>query len=112
MNRLMRRPSPDLTTACATRNAITTSSTLALAKPPNALRRRIVPVRTTAATASIVDVSSGNAPTSTDAIAATNTANRCHAGAVSPAGTGVNQMPNANANGTARLARRPVRVMA
>ena len=58
----MRRPRPDLTTACATRNAITTSSTLALAKPPNAFAGEIVPVRTTAATASIVDVSSGNAP--------------------------------------------------
>ena len=112
MNRLIRRPSPDFTTACATRNAITTSSTLALAKPLNACAGVIVPVRTTAATASIVDVSSGNAPISTDAIAATNTANRFQALAVRPAGTGVNQMPNAIANGTARLARRPVRVMA
>ena len=50
--------------------------------------REIVSVRTTAATASIVDVRSGNAPTSTEAIAATNTAKRCHAGAVRPAGTG------------------------
>ncbi len=59
MNRLMRCPSPDFTTACATRNATTTSSTLALAKPANAFAGEIVPVRTTAATASIVDVSSG-----------------------------------------------------
>ena len=62
MNRLIRRPRPDLTTACATRNAITTSSTLALAKPPNACAGAMVPVSTTAATASIVDVSSGYAP--------------------------------------------------
>ncbi len=33
MNRLMRRPRPDFTTACATMKAITTSSTLELAKP-------------------------------------------------------------------------------
>ena len=37
-------------------------------------------------------------------MAATNTAKRCHAGAVSPAGTGANQMPIANANGSARRA--------
>ena len=75
-----------------------------MAKPPNAFAGEIVPVRTTAATASIVDVSSGNAPTSTDAMAATKIAKRCQAGAVSPAGTGVNQMPIASANGSARLA--------
>ena len=103
MNRLMRRPSPDFTTACATRKAITTSSTLALAKPAKAFAGEIVPVRTTAATASIVEVSSGKAPTSTDAIAATNTAKRCHAGAVRPAGTGANQMPIASAKGAARF---------
>ena len=104
MNRLMRRPRPDLTTACATMNATTTSSTLALAKPENACAGVIVSVRTTAATASIVDVSSGYAPTSTDAMAPAKIANRCHAGAVSPAGTGANQMPSARANGNARLA--------
>jgi hypothetical protein len=103
MNRLMRRPSPDLTTACATMNAMTTSSTLVLAKPANALAGVIVPVSTTAAAASIVAVNSGNAPTSTEAIAATNTAKRCHAGAVRPAGTGVIQMPMASTNGSARL---------
>ena len=106
MKRLMRSPKPDLTTACATRNAITTNSTLALANPLNAFAGEMVPVRTTAAAASIVEVSSGNAPTSTDAIAATNTAKRCQAGAVSPAGTGASQMPIASANGNARLARR------
>ena len=107
MNRLIRRPSPDLTTACATRNAITTNRTLALAKPPKACAGVIVPVRTTAATAIMVEVNSGNAPTSTAAIAATNTAKRCHAGAVSPAGTGVNQIPSARAKGNARLISKP-----
>ncbi len=101
MNRLIRCPSPDFTTACATRNAITTSSTLALAKPPNACAGEIVPVSTAAATASIVDVSSGNAPISTDAMAATNTANKCQAGAVRPAGTGVNQRPTTMTKGSA-----------
>ena len=43
MKRLMRRPSPDLTTACATRKAITTSSTLVLAKPANALAGEVLP---------------------------------------------------------------------
>ena len=57
MNRLMRRPSPDFTTACATRNAMTTSRTLGLAKPLNAFAAVTVPVSTTAATAIIVDVS-------------------------------------------------------
>jgi hypothetical protein len=33
MKRLTRLPRPDFTTACATMNAITTSSTLELAKP-------------------------------------------------------------------------------
>ncbi len=37
----------------------------------------------------------------------TNTANRCHAGAVRPAGTGANQMPIAIANGAMRLSSRP-----
>ena len=47
MKRLIRRPSPDFTTACATMNAITTSSTLELAKPEKACAGVIVPVRTT-----------------------------------------------------------------
>jgi hypothetical protein len=59
-----------------------------LAKPPNAFAGEIVPLRTTAATASIVEVNSGKAPTSTAAIAATKIANKCQAGAVRPAGTG------------------------
>ena len=103
MKRLIRRPRPDFTTACATMNATTTSSTLELAKPEYACAGVIVPVRTTAPTASIEAVSSGNAPISTDAMAAAKTANRCHAGAVSPAGTGQNQIPIAIAKGTACL---------
>src|SRR5215831_3217123 len=101
MNKLMRRPNPDFTTAFATRKAIATSSTLALANPWNAFAGETVPVRTTAPTASIVEVSKGKAPTNTDAIAETNTANKCHAGAVNPSGTGVNQIPMASANGNA-----------
>ena len=46
-------------------NAITTSSTLELAKPENACAGVIVPVRTTAPTASIEAVSSGKALMST-----------------------------------------------
>src|SRR5215472_3229534 len=107
----MRRPSPDLTTACATRKAITTSSTLGLANPANAFAAEIVPVRTTAAEANIVEVRSGRAPSSTAVIAATNTAKRCHAGAVSPAGSGANQMPIAKANGKARLSHKPALLM-
>jgi hypothetical protein len=79
MNKLIRCPSPDLTTACATRKAITTSSTLVLANPANAFDAEIVLVRTTAPAANIVEVSSGNTPSNTDTIADTNTANRCHA---------------------------------
>ena len=101
MKRLIRRPRPDFTTACATMNAITTSSTLALAKPEYACAGVIVPVRTMAPTASIEAVRSGNAPISTDPMAAAKTANKCHAGAVSPAGIGQNQIPSAIANGTA-----------
>src|SRR5262249_52035162 len=59
INRLIRCPNPDLTTACATRKAMTTSSTLVLAKPANAFEAEIVLVRTTAPAANIVDVSSG-----------------------------------------------------
>src|ERR1700712_4401978 len=88
-------------------NAITTSKTLEFAKPAKACAGVMVPVSTTVATATIEAVSSGNAPRSTDTIAATNTANRCHAGAVSPAGTGVNQIAIAIANGTARFTSTP-----
>src|ERR1051326_4947571 len=101
MNKLMRRPSPDFTTAFATRKATVTNSTLELANPPNAFAGETVPVRTTAPTASIVEVSRGNAPTSTDAIAETNTANKCHARAVNPDGTGTNQTPIASTKGHA-----------
>jgi hypothetical protein len=98
MKRLIRLPRPDFTTSFATRKAIATSSTLALENPPNAVAGETEPVSTTAPTASIVEVSSGNAPTNTDAIAETKTANRCQAGEVSPAGTGVSQIPAANTN--------------
>src|SRR3954463_113421 len=101
MNKLMRRPRPDFTTAFATRKAMATNSTLVLENPANAFAGETVPVRTAAPTASIVEVSRGNAPTNTDAIADTNTANKCHAGAVNPAGTGVNQMLIASTNGNA-----------
>ena len=66
----MRRPSPDFTTPRATRNATTTRSTLPLAKPAKALAGVIVPVSTAAATASIAAVSSGNASTMTEKMAA------------------------------------------
>src|SRR5262245_50389026 len=112
MNRLMRLPKPDFTTATATRKAITTSSTLGLAKPEKAFAAGIVPVRTTAATASSADGSSGNEPISTDTIAEANTANKCQAGAVNPAGTGVSQMPAASTNGNARFRTVRGRVMA
>src|SRR5580765_5924203 len=84
-------------------NATTTSSTLELAKPAYAWAGVIVPVRTIAPTASIEAVRSGNAPISTDTMAAAKTANRCQAGAVSPAGTGQNQIPIAITKGTACL---------
>src|SRR4029077_17381995 len=103
MNKLIRRPSPDLTTACATRKAITTSSTLVLAKPANAFEAEIVLVNTTAPAACIVEVSSGKTPSNTDTIADTNRANKCQAWAVSPAGTGENQIAVANAKGDARF---------
>ncbi len=92
-------------------NAITTSRTLVLAKPEKACAGVIVPVRTTAPTAIIEAVRSGKEPRSTHAIAATKTANRCHAGAVRPAGTGVNQMPIAIAKGAARFRSKPGAIM-
>src|SRR5215472_13256721 len=107
----MRRPSPDLTTACATRKAITTSSTLGLANPANAFAAEIVPVRTTAAEANIVEVRSGRAPSSTAVIAATKTAKRCHAGVVSHTGAGANQIPIAKTNGNMRLSHRTALLM-
>src|SRR5580704_5432128 len=107
MNRLIRLPRPDLTTAWATRNATTTNKTLVLANPLKACAGVIVPVRTTAATAIVVDVNKGYAPSSTATIADTNTAKRCQAGAVRPAGTGVNQIPSAMAKGNTRLMSKP-----
>src|SRR6185436_9419329 len=62
---LMRRPSPDFTTACATTKATTTSRTLLLAKPEKACAGVIVPVNTTAPTAIIEAVRSGKEPRST-----------------------------------------------
>src|SRR4029450_6227778 len=105
-SRLMRRPSPDFTTALATRNATTTRSTLEFAKPANALAGSTVPVSTTAPldgstvpvsttapTASTEAVRSGNALTMTEKIAPAKTAKRCQASLVSPAGIGENQIP-------------------
>src|SRR5438034_1378535 len=91
----MRRPSPDFTTALATRKATTTSSTLAFAKPAKALPGSTVRVSTAADTASNEAVNSGNEFRMTAKIAAANIANRCQASFVSPAGIGENQMPNA-----------------
>src|SRR3974377_1107129 len=103
MNRLIRRPRPDFTTAWATRNAITTSKTLVFANPANAFAPETVLVSTTAPAANIVDVSSGYTPSNTETIAVTNTANRCHACGVRPAGTGQNQMTVAITNGNTRF---------
>src|SRR5688572_5073369 len=103
MNKLMRLPSPDFTTAWATMNAITTRRTLELAKPEYASAGVIVPVTTTAPTAIIEAVSSGNAPNSTEVMAAAKTAKRCQAGAVRPDGIGENQMPSAITKGAARF---------
>ena len=52
------------------------------------------------------DVRSGNAPRSTETMAPAKTAKRCQAGLVSPAGTGVNQMPKTSANTPIRRSRR------
>ncbi len=92
-------------------NAITTSRTLELAKPEYACAGVIVPVSTIVPTATIDAVRSGKAPISTHVIEATNTAKRCHAGIVRPAGTGANQMPSAIAKGAARLRSGPIAVM-
>src|SRR5215471_13941101 len=94
----MRRPSPDFTTACATKKATTTRSTLEFAKPAKALAESTVPVNTTAPTARSEAVRSGNAFTMTEKIAAAKTAKRCQASRVSPAGIGANQTPSARAN--------------
>src|SRR4029077_12680669 len=91
------------TTACATRKAITTSSTLVLANPANAFAGLTVLVRTTAPAASIVEVSNGKTPSSTDTIAVANTAKRCQAWSVRPAGPGASQMGGALTNGNARF---------
>src|SRR5882762_6553658 len=87
----MRRPSPDFTTALATR----TRSTLALAKPAKALPGSTVRVSTAADTARSEAVKRGNEFRMTAKIAAANMAKRCQASFVSPAGIGENQMPNA-----------------
>ena len=101
----MRRPSPDFTTALATRKATTTRSTLALAKPAKALPGSTVRVSTAADTASSEAVKSGNEFRMTAKIAAANMAKRCQASLVSPAGIGENQMPNARAKDRACLSR-------
>src|SRR6516164_90409 len=106
MNKPIRRPRPHFTTALATKKAMTTSSTLELAKPENALTGEMVPVSTTAAIANMAAVRRGNAPTSTEAIAAMNTAKRCQAAGVSPAGTGVNQIAMTRAKGNSRRIKR------
>src|ERR1700757_3359583 len=101
----MRRPSPDFTTALATRKATTTRSTLALAKPAKALPGSTVRVSTAADTASSEAVKSGNEFRITAKIAAANMAKRCQASLVSPAGIGEYQMPDARANDRTCLSR-------
>jgi hypothetical protein len=88
--------------------ATTTSSTLPLAKPAKALAGATVPVITVSATASIAAVRRGNAARMTDTMAETKMAKRCQASRVSPAGTGVNQMPRNSRSDTPRLTRRPL----
>src|SRR5436853_3773791 len=101
----MRRPSPDFTTALATRKATTTRSTLALAKPAKALPGSTVRVSTAADTARSEAVKRGNEFRMTAKIAAANMAKRCQASFVSPAGIGENQMPNAREKDKACLSR-------
>jgi hypothetical protein len=96
--RLIRLPRPHLTTACETRKATTTRSTLGLAKPPKTLAGSSVSLSTATAPASSAEVSSGSALTMTAKIAAAKMANRCQASRVSPSGIGENQMPMAKAN--------------
>src|SRR4051794_526016 len=103
MNNAMRCPNPDFTTACATRKATTTSSTLEFANPANAFSGEMVLVRTTAPAASMVEVSSVYRLSSTDTIAVANIANRCQACGVKPAGTGENHMATAITKGSARF---------
>ena len=109
----MRRPSPDFTTACATMNATTTSSTLALAKPENACAGVIVPVRTT--------VCDGDHRRRQEREGADEHARdgggedreqMPRRARVRPAGTGVNQMPMAIAKGAARFRSNPGAIMA
>src|SRR5690349_13884476 len=106
----MRRPSPDFTTADATRKATTTNSTLEFAKPAKALPGSTVSVNTTVPTASSEEVSSGKAFTTTEKIAAAKTANRCQASRVSPGGIGANQILSAKTNARACLPRQPARI--
>src|ERR1051326_4443490 len=106
MNKAMRCPNPHFTTACATRNATTTSITLELANPANAFSGEMVLVRTTAPAASMVEVSSVYRLSSTDTIAVANMANRCQDWGVRPAGTGQNQMVAAITKGNARFRNR------
>src|SRR5258708_3329775 len=103
--RLMRRPSPDFTTALATRKRTTTRGPPALANPTKALLGSTVGVRTAAATASNEAVKSGNEFRMTAKIAAAKMAKRCHASFVSPAGIGENQMAKAKAKERACLSR-------
>jgi hypothetical protein len=97
--RLMRWPSPHLTTACATRKATTTRSTLGLAKPAKALAGSSVLLSTAMEPASNADVSKGYALTMTAKMAPAKRANRCQASRVSPSGMGVSQMPMPSAKG-------------
>ena len=62
MKRLMRRPSPDFTTAWATRKAITTSNTLELAKPAKALAGETVFVDHGAGSATSRSAAAGTHP--------------------------------------------------
>src|SRR5882724_8441278 len=104
-SRLMRLPSPDFTTALATRKATTTRRTLALANPAKALPGSTVRVSTAADTASSEAVKSGNEFRMTAKMAAAKMAKRCQDSFVSPAGIGANQMPKASAKDRACLTR-------
>src|SRR5216110_1321275 len=101
----MRRPSPDFTTALATRKATTTRRTLALANPAKALPGSTVRVSTAADTASSEAVKSGNEFRMTAKMAAAKMAKRCQASLVSPAGIGENHMAKAKAKDRACLSK-------
>ena len=102
----IRAPRPQVTTPRATRNATMINRIVPLANPDQACAAGTTPVRTARPPASTDAVRIGRTPATTAAMAAAKIANRCHAGAARPSGTGQNHIATPRPTTATRVSQR------